>query len=124
MRDHGPGRPPTRDLLAGMRLPELLDEVRERLQAVAHSQERVQGLIDAFLSVSTGLDLDSTLRRIVDAAIGLVDARYGALGVLGSDGGLSAFVHVGVDDAVAATMPHLPEGKGVLGQLITEPRPL
>ncbi|WP_029432347.1 GAF domain-containing sensor histidine kinase [Blastococcus sp. URHD0036] len=113
-----------RDLLSGMRLTELLDEVTERLQAVARTQSRVQGLLDAFLSVSTGLDLDSTLRRIVEAAIGLVDARYGALGVLGPGGGLSAFVHVGMDHEVADRMPHLPEGKGVLGQVIAEPYPL
>ncbi|MGY1753388.1 GAF domain-containing protein [Blastococcus sp. SYSU D01042] len=107
-----------------MRLTELLDEVQERLQTVARTQERVQGLLDAFMSVSTGLDLDSTLRRIVEAAIGLVDARYGALGVLGANGGLSAFIHVGMDDDVAARLPHLPEGKGVLGQVTAEPYPL
>jgi len=110
--------------LAGMRLTELLDEVRDRLSAVARTQERVQGLLDAFLSVSTGLDLNTTLRRIVETAVGLVDARYGALGVLREGGGLAAFIHVGIDDDLAAIMGHLPEGKGVLGQLITEPYPL
>jgi signal transduction histidine kinase len=111
--------------LSGMRLTELLEEVQDRLAAVARSQARVQHLLDAFLSVSTGLDLDTTLRRIVEAAAGLVDARYGALGVLRGDGsGLAAFIHVGIDDALAARMGTLPEGKGVLGQLITEPHPL
>ena len=111
--------------LSGMRLPELLDEVQERLAAVGRTQARVQNLLDAFLSVSTGLDLDSTLRRIVEAATGLVDARYGALGVLRADGsGLARFIHVGIDDELAARMGSLPEGKGVLGQLITEPYPL
>jgi signal transduction histidine kinase len=107
-----------------MRLTELLDEVQERLAAVARTQGRVQHLLDAFLSVSTGLDLDATLRRIVEAAIALVDARYGALGVLREGGGLAAFVHVGIDEETRARMGHLPEGKGVLGQLITEPYPL
>jgi signal transduction histidine kinase len=125
MQDDAPTRTsPTRDVLAGMRLTELLDEVQERLQAVARTQERVQGLLDAFLSVSTGLDLDTTLRRIVEAAVGLVDATYGALGVLGPNGGLSAFIYTGIDEDVAARMPHLPEGKGVLGQVISEPHPL
>jgi signal transduction histidine kinase len=107
-----------------MRLTELLDEVQDRLQAVARTQERVQGLLDAFLSVSTGLNLDVTLRRIVEAATELVDARYGALGVLGPDGGLAAFVHVGVDEELAARLGHLPEGKGVLGALTAEPHAL
>jgi signal transduction histidine kinase len=122
--DEGPPTAGDRSSLAGMRLTELLDEVQDRLRAVARTQERVQGLLDAFLSVSTGLNLDVTLRRIVEAATELVDARYGALGVLGPDGSLVAFVHVGVDEDLAARMGHLPEGKGVLGELTAEPRAL
>jgi len=110
--------------LSGMRLTELIDEVQERLASVARAQTRVQHLLDAFLSVSTGLDLPSTLRRIVESACDLVDARYGALGVLRQGGGLAQFIHVGVDDELAERMGSLPEGKGVLGQLITEPCPL
>ncbi len=110
--------------LAGMRLSELIEEVQERLTAVARSQARVQHLLDAFLSVSSGLDLETTLRRIVESACDLVDARYGALGVLAPQGGLAAFIHVGISDEQAAAMGSLPEGKGVLGQLITEPYPL
>src|SRR4051794_41653859 len=111
--------------LSGMRLTELIGEVQERLTSVARAQARVQNLLDAFLSVSTGLDLPSTLRRIVESACDLVDARYGALGVLRQDGnGLAQFIHVGVDDELAARMGSLPDGKGVLGQLISEPYPL
>ena len=111
--------------LGGMRLTERIDEVHERLSSVARAQARVQNLLDAFLSVSTGLDLPSTLRRLVESACDLVDARYGALGVLRQDGdGLAAFITVGVSEELAARMGHLPEGKGVLGQLIREPYPL
>jgi signal transduction histidine kinase len=122
--DAGHGAAAVGSPLAGMRLTELLDEVQDRLAAIGRSQARVQDLLDAFLSVSAGLDLDTTLRKIVEAATGLVDARYGALGVLGPAGGLSAFITVGIDAEHAARMGHLPEGKGVLGQLITDPRPL
>jgi signal transduction histidine kinase len=111
--------------LSGMDLSELIAEIQERLTSMARMQAQVQNLLDAFLSVSTGLDLPSTLRRIVESACDLVDARYGALGVLRQGGGgLAAFIHVGIDEALAATMGHLPEGKGVLGQLISEPHPL
>jgi signal transduction histidine kinase len=111
--------------LSAMRLTELVAEVQDRLASVARGQARVQSLLDAFLSVSTGLDLPSTLRRIVETACDLVDAQYGALGVLRQGGdGLAAFIHVGVDDGTADRMGHLPEGKGVLGQLISEPYPL
>lgn len=108
----------------GIRPAELPPDVQEQLAAVTRSQGRIHGLLDAFLSVSTGLDLESTLRRIVRAAVELVDARYGALGVLSSRGGLAAFIHVGIDEDTAAAMDHLPRGEGVLGQLITDPRPL
>jgi signal transduction histidine kinase len=110
--------------LSGMRLTELLDEVQQRLADLRRTQERVQHLLDAFLSISQGLDLTATLRRIVEAALALVDARYGALGVLREGGGLRAFVHVGIEQELADRMGSLPEGKGVLGQLITEPYPL
>jgi signal transduction histidine kinase len=110
--------------LAAMRLTELLDEVQERLATVARTQARVQDLLDAFLSVSAGLDLDTTLRQIVEAATRLVDAQYGALGVLRPAGGLGAFITVGIDEELRATMGHLPEGRGLLGQLITNPHPL
>ena len=118
-------RRPIDNSLSGMRLTELLDEVQDRLSTVARTQARVQHLLDAFLSVSEGLDLTTTLRRIVGSAVELVDARYGALGVLREQGGgLAAFIHVGIDDDLAARMGSLPEGKGVLGQLITDPYPL
>ncbi|WP_138734213.1 sensor histidine kinase [Modestobacter excelsi] len=110
--------------LAGMRLTELLDEVQERLSTVARAQARVEDLLDAFLSVSSGLDLDTTLRRIVEAATRLVDAGYGALGVLAPQGGLNAFITVGMTAEQRGRLDHLPEGKGVLGQLITDPHPL
>jgi signal transduction histidine kinase len=55
----------------------------------------MQRLFDAFLDVSTGLDLDETLRHIVEAAVALIDAQYGTLGVLDPAGVMVAFVHVG-----------------------------
>ena len=111
-------------LLSGLRLDELLREVQERLAEIMATRDRMQGLLDAFLSVGTGLELDVTLRRLVEAAVDLVQARYGALGVLGRHGGLSQFIHVGIDESTLARMGHLPEGKGLLGQLIADPRPL
>lgn len=112
------------NLLASMDLTELVAEVRDRLGTVARTQQRVQDLLDAYLSVHSGLDLDRTLHRVVAVAADLVGARYGALGVLGSQGGLSRFVHVGIDPEQAARMGALPAGRGVLGELITDPVPL
>jgi signal transduction histidine kinase len=112
----------SRSLLGGLRLDDLLDEMRERLAEIGSTRDKMQGLLDAVLAVGAGLELDSTLQRIVQAAVELVGARYGALGVLGQRDNLSQFVYVGIDPETRAHMGHLPEGKGLLGLLIKEPR--
>ncbi|MBM7773913.1 signal transduction histidine kinase [Actinokineospora baliensis] len=114
----------TRGLLSGLRLDELLGELHERLGAVMSTRDSLQGLLDAVMAVGAGLELDSTLQRIVQAAVNLVDARYGALGVLGETGGLARFVNVGIDPKQRAMMGHLPEGRGLLGLLIEHPEPI
>lgn len=87
--------------------------------------KRQARLLDAVLQVTEGLDLSTGLQRIVSAAANLVEARYGALGVLREDGsGLAEFVHTGLDPDTARRIGHLPEGRGILGVLIDEPRPL
>ena len=63
--------------------------------AAGTSPETVQRLLDAFLAVSTGLDLEETLRHIVEAAVALIDAQYGTLGLLDPAGAMVGFVHVG-----------------------------
>jgi signal transduction histidine kinase len=110
--------------LAGLRLDELLRGVQERLTEIVELRDHMQGLLDAVLAVASGLELEATLRRIVQAAVDLVDAQYGALGVLAPTGGISQFVYVGIDEEKRAMMGRLPEGKGLLGQLIVDPRPL
>jgi signal transduction histidine kinase len=82
-------------------------------------------LLDAVLVVGEGLDLEATLRQIVESAVELVDARYGALGVL-DEGGveLAQFITVGIDDETHARIGNLPKGRGILGLLISDPRPL
>jgi signal transduction histidine kinase len=77
------------------------------------------------LALGSDLDPSSMLRRIVEAAVGLVDARYGALGVLDAAGSrLAEFITVGVDDDVHRLIGDLPEGHGILGRLIVDAKPL
>lgn len=83
-----------------------------------------RGLFSAVVSVAAGLELGATLRRIVQSAVDLVDATYGALGVLGPDGRLTEFVHVGIDQATQARIGQLPEGRGILGLLVNHPVPI
>jgi signal transduction histidine kinase len=82
-------------------------------------------LLDAVMTVGSDLDLPAMLRRIVQAAVDLVDARYGALGVLDeSRTRLAQFITIGVDDETHNAIGHLPEGHGILGLLIVEAKPI
>ncbi len=86
--------------------------------------DRDRGLFTAVVSVAAGLELGATLRRIVQAAVELVDATYGALGVINADGRLGEFVHVGIDGATAERIGDLPTGNGILGLLVDHPVPI
>ncbi len=87
-------------------------------------EARLEQLMQAVVTVARELELSSVLRRIVQAARELATARYAALGVLGERGGLSEFLVEGIDEEAARSIPLWPEGKGVLGVLILDPRPL
>jgi signal transduction histidine kinase len=93
----------------------------------AASSLRLGALLEAVTTIGSDLDLQTVLRRIAEAAVVLVDARYGALGVIGqrSDGlVLTQFITVGLDERTVEHIGTLPEGKGILGVLITDPHPL
>ncbi|TXI64192.1 MAG: GAF domain-containing sensor histidine kinase [Mycolicibacterium mageritense] len=107
-----------------MRLRELLMEVQDRVEQIVEGRDRLDGLLDAMLVVTSGLELDETLRTIVHTAINLVDARYGALGVRGHDHELVEFIYEGIDEEMREQIGHLPEGRGVLGVLIDDPKPI
>ena len=113
-----------RDTLSHLRLRELLSEVQDRIEQIVEGRDRLDGLVDAMLAVTSGLELDATLRTIVHTAIELIDARYGALGVRGHDHELVEFVYEGIDEETRAKIGHLPEGRGVLGVLIDHPKPI
>ena len=115
---------PTWLATAAVDLDGLLEQLRDRAQASDRAQERLSALLDAVMAVSADLDLADVLTRIVRSACELVDAKYGALGVLGVDGEhLVEFVTQGVTAEQRAEIGDLPRGHGVLGLLIREPRP-
>jgi signal transduction histidine kinase len=113
-----------RPLLPHLRLDDLLAELQVRLQAVLDTRDRAHALIEAVVAVGSQLELEMVLRQIVEAAVTLVSARYGALGVVGEADRLTEFVPVGLDESQIAAIDHWPEGRGLLGKLITDPRPL
>jgi signal transduction histidine kinase len=110
--------------LSRVRLDELLQELLDRVGEVSASRERLRALLDAVVGIGTDLDLHSTLRRIVVAACRLTDARYGALGVIGSDRTLTDFITHGLSEENHRLIGDLPHGHGVLGLLIEDPRPI
>jgi len=115
---------PLRAPLSGLRLRELLSEVQDRVEQIIEGRDRLDGLVEAMLTVTSGLELDETLRTIVHTAIELIDARYGALGVRGTDHELVEFVYEGIDEETRCQIGPLPQGRGVLGVLIDEPKPI
>ncbi|WP_406502649.1 GAF domain-containing protein [Streptomyces sp. NBC_01602] len=109
---------------ARRRLSTLPDDLHGRLDAVTRSPAEAALLLDAVMSVGRGLDLPQVLRRIVEAAVVVVDAEYGALGVVGEGTRLTQFLPVGVTAEQRGAIGPLPEGHGLLGELIRHPEPL
>jgi len=91
---------------------------------VSRSQDRKDVLLEAGLTLASELSLPIVLQRIVDVAAQVTDARYGALGVIGESGELVDFITTGISAKQRKAIGALPRGKGILGLLITEPRPL
>ncbi len=88
-------------------------------------QDRFRALVDAGVALASELSLDAVLQRIVEAAADLTGARYAALGVLDpSAQGLERFVVTGIDEETQSAIGNLPRGRGVLGALIEDARPL
>ena len=102
----------------------LLAQMVSQAEEMMSSQSRLRDLIRVNHVVTSDLDLDSVLRRIVEMSTELIGARYAAMGIIGDDGDLEQFIHVGIDDATVGLIGDLPEGKGLLGVIIDDPRPV
>ncbi len=110
--------------VARLELDELLAQLVDRAQDVLATQSRLRGLLRATRTVTADLSLEVVLRRIVEEACELVDARYGALGVIAREGHLEQLVHVGMEPSLVEKIGHPPRGEGVLGVVIAQPQPL
>ncbi|TMV00481.1 GAF domain-containing protein [Streptomyces sp. DASNCL29] len=107
-----------------MRLDELLEGLQQQVAQVRAARDRIHTLLDAVLVIGSDLELEVVLQRIVESAVSLVDAEYGALGVLGEEGTIKQFLTVGIDEETIAGIGHYPRGEGILGLLIRHPEPL
>lgn len=88
-------------------------------------EARFKRLLDVGTGLLSELDLEAVLRSVVEAARELTSAEYAALGVLDREHTeLERFIYLGIDDETRRAIGNLPRGRGVLGELIREPRPL
>lgn len=86
--------------------------------------DRIRVLLGAALDLSGQHDLDAVLGQIVHGAAAVADARYAALGIFDADGRITRFVHHGIDEAAVRQLGALPEGRGLLGEVIVADGPI
>jgi PAS domain S-box-containing protein len=119
---------PERDLLAFLaRMGDQAAVCAENARLFAEANEasrRQKALAQAGVTLASELSLPAALATIVRLACDVADARYGALGVLGSDGRLEDFITHGVTDEQRAAIGELPVGRGLLGALVSDARPV
>ncbi len=88
-------------------------------------QAQAERLLEAGRSLVAELDVGEMLERLLQTARELTGARYAAIGVLDEERqGLERFITSGMDPATHALIGDLPQGRGVLGLLIEDPRSL
>ncbi|MET3421041.1 GAF domain-containing protein [Actinoplanes tereljensis] len=110
--------------LPRLELDQLLSQLVGRAQEVMATQGRLRGLLRANQALLTDIELRPLLERLIVSARELVGARYAALGILDGHGGLAEFIHTGMAAEAVAMIGPLPRGKGLLGALIHDPRPI
>jgi signal transduction histidine kinase len=101
-----------------------LGDLVEAANEVLATQGRLRALLRASQAITAQLDLPSVLRSIVESARALTGAEYAALGVIDEHGGLEQFIHSGIDADTVERIGHLPQGRGLLGAVIQEARPI
>jgi signal transduction histidine kinase len=90
-----------------------------------HETDRLRELVETGIAITSDLSLDGVLERIVEAAARVTDAQYAALGVIDPAGsGLERFVTYGMPPEVEREIGDPPHGRGILGVLIKDARPL
>ncbi|WP_448061415.1 GAF domain-containing sensor histidine kinase [Cellulomonas hominis] len=116
--DAAPGVPsPAPGSTTTIHLPDRHGRVRVQPGQANETGDGITDLLDAVLSVASGLELPGVLERFVRVSVELTGARYGAINVLDGRGASTTFVQTGVPATVAAMMNHPPHAVGVLGQI-------
>ncbi|MGW3347681.1 PP2C family protein-serine/threonine phosphatase [Nonomuraea rubra] len=101
-----------------------LQRLQETLAQIRQLHDRMKRLLEAVLAISSELELNAALQTIVEVSADLVDARYGALGVLNEEGEFADLFTFGVPEEVYAAIGRMPTTHGLLGELVAHPRPM
>ncbi|WP_445160501.1 SpoIIE family protein phosphatase [Mycobacterium sp. Dal123C01] len=104
---------PGESAFTGQGQRERVGKVQEQLDELAAARDQMAQLVRVIVEIGSDLDLDVTLHRIVNGAMELTGAPYGALGIRASDGSLASFIHAGIDDDTARRLGALPVGEGI-----------
>jgi len=88
------------------------------------SESELVRLMEAAAVVAGQTDFTTLLYTVIETGMSLTGARYGALGVLDESGNLQEFLHVGIDHHTTRAISHAPEGKGLLGLITRERKPV
>jgi serine phosphatase RsbU (regulator of sigma subunit)/anti-sigma regulatory factor (Ser/Thr protein kinase)/transcriptional regulator with GAF, ATPase, and Fis domain len=100
-----------------------VSQINDQLDELVTARDQMERLVRVIVEIGSDLELDETLHRIVNAAMELTDARYGALGIRAPDGSLVSFVHAGIDGDTARRLGDLPVGSGLrVEDLTTHPQ--
>jgi signal transduction histidine kinase len=110
----------------------LMSQLVDQASVIMTAQQRLRRLLIANRSIVQELSLPAVLRRILDTAKDVSGAKYAALGVIGADGLIEEFLHLGLDEDAVQTIGgslsepchDLPKGRGLLGALINDPKPI
>jgi signal transduction histidine kinase len=95
------------------------------MSGMPEKRDRLRALLDVGIALAGEISLDGVLQRIVEAAAELTEAKYAALGVIDPSGqALERFVVTGMDLETRTAIGELPRGRGILGLLIKDARPL
>lgn len=100
------------------------EELSAQVQQLSLDRRRLRRLLQAVVAISADMDTRAVLRHLVEASADLIGARYGALGVLGEDGEFVDLITTGVDAESMLARSGLPQSHGLLGRLISRPRPM
>jgi signal transduction histidine kinase len=114
----------TGEAVGGLSLTDLVGEIMRRSETPDAARDQLAALVAATQAIASDLELPAALRNVVQVACELVSASYAAIGVISPEGTLEEFIHVGMDGDTVASLGAPPQGRGLLGAVITEAGPI